>query len=112
MTRTRGLTEYQAWVRVMRMAAAVIGASLALWLLGGDRDPDASTEFTVSVRITAHDTYDIRGIRFFELRSSDGVGFVINADGDTPIARWLLEHRNERVSLTIQPAQTLRRDGQ
>lgn len=120
MTMTR-ITEYQFWARVIRMAAAIIGASAALWWLSGDRDPEAaalSDAYVQSVTIQSHNSADFRNISFFQFYTGtghfaeqSGAGWVCSGDDDLQIAKWLTEHDGQRVLWSLQAASTLRKDG-
>ena len=96
-------TEYQFWVRVLRMAAAIIGASMALWLLSGDRDPSAATLDFAGVYTLEHAAALDRGdIAFFGLRSTDGGLTLISADKDLALTQWLLDHEGTKVRVNLR----------
>lgn len=89
-------------LRLARMAAAILGASLALWLLSGDQTPDASEALSLSCRLTYHDTYDTTGTQFFELRCPDQVA-VLSIAGSAPLAWWLRQQDGKTVTLDLAP---------
>ena len=89
-------------IRLARMAAAILGASLALWALSGDQDPDGATALSLSCRLTHHDTYDTRGTQFFALACGPHTA-VLSIDGDVPLARWLRAHDARTVLIDLTP---------
>lgn len=88
------------WIRILKIAAIAIGVWGALYLLGGDRDPEAfqppmesslgrtadmprivrmsgvapTPDYTNSVTINYRETFDDSGIQFFELRFGQKTG--------------------------------------
>jgi hypothetical protein len=75
-----------------KIIAIGLGVSIALWLLGGDRTPEAATSFDVMVtRISVAD-----GIEFYRIG-----GGVLAVDSDLPIAQWLRTHRG-KATLSLE----------
>lgn len=138
--RTTGINEWQFWSRVIRMAAAVIGAVAALWLLSGDRDPSAMQRIESSLGKTANippivgmtgdpgytstliiehpDGFDRDGVFFFFLRFPGGDRVVISADDDLVFSQWLAHHIGRKVQIRMEditmtpPEAPRRKEGQ
>lgn len=118
------MNEWQFWCRVVRMAAAVIGAVAALWLLSGDRNPEARVqhpeaalgrtvdmppivgmsgdEYTQTVTVEHFSNFDRDGVFFFSLRFPSGERVVISADDDLTVSQWLVHREGSRVQLTLR----------
>ena len=88
--------------RLARMAAAVLGASLALWLLSGDRDPAASDGLLLTCTVDHHDTFDMRGTQFFGLACPHGSA-TLSIDNGLELARWLRAHDKQRITVDLAP---------
>jgi hypothetical protein len=49
-------------------------------------------------------TYDTKGIQFFAIVTPDGEA-LLSVDGDLPLAKWLLEHADQKIRITIEDAE-------
>lgn len=79
-----------------------LGVWLALWLLSGDRRPEAGDDFLMSAVIHEQETADPQ-IRFIELRFGGERGTVLfSGDSQIVMTQWLLAHRGERVSVELR----------
>lgn len=117
---TMRMSEYQFWSRVIRIGAAVVGATLALWLLSGDRDPEAaslSDSYTQTVTILAHGAVASPDLGYFEFRvftgpyaDQIGAAWVCSGDNDLNITKWLTAHDRERVVWSLSAATPLHKD--
>jgi hypothetical protein len=64
--------------------------------------------FEATARVQWHDTYDTRGVQFFELVIGQE-RVVVSADWNTALARWLRDKDRVRLVLTPVEPQTLDR---
>jgi hypothetical protein len=111
------------WTVIGRMVSAIIGATLALWLLSGDHSPEGmqlpvpegafgrnsempavvgmtgDAVFTVTVK--AMDTFDFNGTEFYQLFFGNGTFVVISTDKDLPLAAALRTRNGQKVSLSL-----------
>ena len=86
-------------ISLRRILAAVLGATLALWLLRGDT---SGAEFVVSCVVDHHDTWDSKGVQFLELRCGNEHGaLTVSVDKDLPITHWLVAHNKQRISVAL-----------
>jgi hypothetical protein len=91
--------------RIGRMVAAILGATLALWLLRGDADAQPRGPiFTASVVVKHQETYDSNGIQFFEIRNAQGSALV-SIDGGLELAKTLRGLDGRKVRLVIESAE-------
>lgn len=88
------------------MLAAILGATLALWLLQGDTK--GSDAFVANATVTVHDTYDLKDLAFVELRFPDGTAVTVSGSQVVPVMRYLLNQDTQKVTLEIGP-RTVRR---
>jgi hypothetical protein len=90
--------------RWLRILAAVLGGTLALWAAQGDTD---GAEFIASCVIDHHEsTWDSRGTQFFELRCGGEQGaFTVAIDRDLPLSKYLATHHKARVSVALGSSQ-------
>lgn len=110
------------WIRALKIAAIAIGVWGALYPLGGDRDPEAvgiapapTSEYVSMAYVHEHVVSSTGDITFFELRfGTDGNGgvAVVSMDNDLALAKWLSEHRGDRVQLVVRDLTPLTRGGQ
>lgn len=54
------------------------------------------------VTVKQHDTYDFKGVQFFELRFSDGTAATVSVDGNVPFAS-VLRSAQGKQTLQLQP---------
>lgn len=96
-------------IRWWRIIAAVIGATLALWLLGGDRTPEAASQ-TRSGTTRIATAFDVTitllnapkdPISFYRVGMGNDGAAVISVDPDVPLAKFLAQHH--RILLTLEP---------
>jgi hypothetical protein len=83
--------------------AAVLGAWLALWLLGGDRDPEAQTPpvTSITVTITQYHGRDMEsGIDFYRL-STNSETAILSVSHNLSLAKYMREHLGRQV-LTLE----------
>jgi hypothetical protein len=93
-----------------RPTSAIVLIGLVCWFLVAMfvRALVGSDRFEQSARVVAHDTYDPRGIVFFELKlGSESV--VLSADADTAIARWLRHKDRVRIVVSAVEPEALAR---
>lgn len=105
------------------MLAAILGASLALWLTSGDRDPPAqdappsAPEYLATLTVHREGSIDLgRDTSFYYLTVGSGTDaatrFTVAGDSDLRVMRWLEAHNGERISLRLGAYDPLRRDGE
>lgn len=92
--------------RLLRAIAAILGATLALWLLRGD--VDGSDAFVANATVTVHDTHDFRDLAFVELRFPDGTAVTVSGSRIVPVMRYLTTQDRAKVTLEMSP-RTLQR---
>lgn len=126
------------WIRALKIAAIGLGVWAALWLLGGDRDPEAkqmpqpessmgrTAEIPPAVAMTGSSYTSVVGLKqlgyltkdsdiiFYELSFNDSKGTraVISIDDDLLMAQWLYQHQLTRVTLTLRAEDKASREGQ
>lgn len=68
-------------------------------------DPIAmsGTEFSAVATVVEHETYDVRGVLFFELKFK-GESVTVSADADTVFAKALRAHHRGKARITITSA--------
>jgi hypothetical protein len=83
-----------------RMAAAVLGATLALGALSCE-PADATTEYVVTAHVTEEPNYD-QSVRIFTLRLGTKDGAVTVMGSRTlPLVQWLGDRVGQRIPLTF-----------
>lgn len=107
--------------RALRIVAIALGVLAALWLLGGDRDPDArpltaAPDYVSAVTIYHHEAFSFGkdDIQFFEIAfGATGQRMTVSVDADLAIAKWLTDHAGkQRVQLVLRDVSTLTRDAE
>lgn len=86
-----------------RLWYAWIVLLLAVWLWLAMTLLSASESFSAIAALDRHDTYDVRGIQFYELKLKGG-NATIAADADTELARYL-RSAGPKVRVTLEPYQ-------
>lgn len=60
--------------------------------------------FSAVATVVEHETYDVRGILFFELKFK-GESITVSADADTAFAKALHAHHHRKARITIASAE-------
>lgn len=82
-------------VRWWRIVAIALGVWLALWLLGGDRTPDAAEPPPLTLRVQRISVEN--GIAFYRLTGEDGGAGVLAVDTNVAFSNFLATHRSVTV---------------
>jgi hypothetical protein len=79
---------------------------VALWALGHATRVVlfGSDAYGTLAKVRHQQTYDTKGIQFFAIVTPDGEA-LLSVDGDLPLAKWLLEHADQKIRITIEDAE-------
>jgi hypothetical protein len=92
-----------------QFTAATIRAILiivALWALGQATRfvLFGSDAYGTLAKLQHQQTYDTKGIQFFAIVTPEGEA-LLSVDGDLPLSKWLLEHADQKISITVESAE-------
>jgi hypothetical protein len=95
-------------VRVIRallivLALWAIGHATRVVLFGANAISVGTDAFRVVAKVQHQQTYDTKGIQFFAIVTPDGEA-LLSVDGDLPLAKWLLEHTDQKIRITVESA--------
>lgn len=88
-------------ISIGRIIAAIIGATFALWLLQGDTGAQQRELFNAVMHVKHQETYDTRGVQFFEIRGAQGAALV-SVDGKLELAKALRGVAGRKVRVVIE----------
>lgn len=88
-------------MKVGRMIAAVLGATIALWLLQGDTDASDAVTFAAIPHI--EDSYSFAGLQTVEIRFTDGTAVTVMGSSVVPFMQALTRMDQARIDMELRP---------